>query len=442
MFKYHPLLVCALLSLLFMGERAAHAADAEPMLTQARQALADGHAQQARILLEPLMVQQAGNPDYDYLLGLVYQKLGLNSEAQFALERVIMVDANHHGARLALAEIYQQIGESALARAQIQPIPLEQLSIKDQQRAVSLMQQPKPSQKIFELSGYLSATVGLDSNVSTGPDATDLYLPALGTSYTLGNAADFHDWSQIYSAGLQGSWKLNEQTWLMARGQVAKQNNQRRDDLDSAYTNAQLGILYKQGDNRYAGMLLNQFYWVAEDLYRYYWGGQLNWERTLGSSDKLNSYVQYLNYTLPNNVDEETAQALVGLTYSHRFGKGERVSSLYGDFNIGKAWSFEDQYDDQSHRILGASLGGEVPIGKASQLSGLFSIERSDYDAVETIYYQRREDQLATLQVWFEHPLGHGFSLLPLFSYSSNRSNLPLYTYARYQGNFSIQWSF
>src|SRR5690242_14276286 len=76
---------------------------ADDLLVKAKALLDANHPQAAFNLLAPLQAQRAGDPDYDYLLGVAALDLGRNTEAVFALERVLAVRPDNAPARAQIA---------------------------------------------------------------------------------------------------------------------------------------------------------------------------------------------------------------------------------------------------------------------------------------------------------------------------------------------------
>jgi Flp pilus assembly protein TadD len=85
---------------------------ADDLLLQAKQQLDNGNAQEAYNLLIPLQSTRAGDPDFDFLLGSAALALGKNTEAVFALERVLAVQPNSAPARALIARAYFNLKET------------------------------------------------------------------------------------------------------------------------------------------------------------------------------------------------------------------------------------------------------------------------------------------------------------------------------------------
>ena len=81
-------------------------ASAAPDLEQALRLLGSGAADQAYEMLAAKEAEHAGDPNFDYLLGLAALDSGRPSRAVFALERVLAVDPGHARARRNSARLF------------------------------------------------------------------------------------------------------------------------------------------------------------------------------------------------------------------------------------------------------------------------------------------------------------------------------------------------
>ena len=77
---------------------------------------------QAFQLLEPHEQARAGDPAYDYLLGIAAIDSGELTRGVFALERVLAVNPNHAQARAEIARAYFLMGENKVARQEFEQV--------------------------------------------------------------------------------------------------------------------------------------------------------------------------------------------------------------------------------------------------------------------------------------------------------------------------------
>src|SRR4051812_25986551 len=95
-------------------------AQADAAVERAKQLLAAGNAKEAFATLDPLQATYAGQPEFDYLLGVAALDSGRIDDAIIAFERVLAVMPNHAGARMDLARAYYAAGAFDLAEAAFQ----------------------------------------------------------------------------------------------------------------------------------------------------------------------------------------------------------------------------------------------------------------------------------------------------------------------------------
>lgn len=145
-------------------------ADTE-LLKEARDLLERDQATQAYRLLDGEAGQYAGEPEYDYLLGLAALRAGEAEQALFALERVVQTQPGHAAARMELVSAYMQLGMNAQAQ--------QQLAILETQNPPEAAAEAMSRyQEILRprLSGtpdpvrLLGLSVGYDDNVGSFPD--------------------------------------------------------------------------------------------------------------------------------------------------------------------------------------------------------------------------------------------------------------------------------
>ena len=81
------------------------------LLNQARAHMADGNPQAAYDLLRSQEASLAGDPGFDYLLGIAAMDSGHLTHSVFALERVLAVEPDNLLARAEIARVHLMLGE-------------------------------------------------------------------------------------------------------------------------------------------------------------------------------------------------------------------------------------------------------------------------------------------------------------------------------------------
>src|SRR3954468_14581277 len=125
---------------------------ADALTDRARRLIGERNHQAAYKLLLPQEGARAGDPEFDYLLGISALDSGDLERAVFALERVLAVQPNNHVARAEIARAYFAMGEKDTARKEFETV----------------RQQTIPAEAKATIEKYLSAIAASDVTQITG----------------------------------------------------------------------------------------------------------------------------------------------------------------------------------------------------------------------------------------------------------------------------------
>src|SRR5690349_2006462 len=156
---------------------AAHSAD--DILLKAKAFLDANNPQAAYKLLAPLQSQRAGDPDYDYLLGVAALDLGKNTEAVFALERVLAVRPDNAPARAQIARAYFALKETDTARREFENVKQQQVPPEVRQtieRYLDAIGRVQETEK-FKARFFVEFALGWDSNVNSATRVDSVAVP-------------------------------------------------------------------------------------------------------------------------------------------------------------------------------------------------------------------------------------------------------------------------
>ena len=152
-------------------------------VTDARELVKQGKAEQAWAMLEPLERARAGNVDFDYLLGVAAYDTGRYDRAVVAFDRALLASPGFFSARFDVARTYYALGADDLSQQEFKrlldanPTPEGVRAINDYLQAIE--QRRKGPQKRWK--GYIEAGGGYDNNLSsTTPDFTNAIGGAFG----------------------------------------------------------------------------------------------------------------------------------------------------------------------------------------------------------------------------------------------------------------------
>ncbi|SDO25965.1 hypothetical protein [Vreelandella arcis] len=260
-FRY--LLIVALIATLVVVALPAWAYQAE--LTNAQTALEQGDNQAAYALLKGLEFEHSGTPTFDYWLGIAALRAGEPSHALIALDRVILIQPNHAGARMERVAALLQLDQRRAAEREL--AKLRALSPPpDAQEAINQFQAVIKQRRLAENSpqhqGRLGVSIGYDSNPQRLPNeiAIDPLRPELRRLFDAlleigldpnGDLSRFDEQVLRSDASaykqLQGSYQgifpIDKQSrWRLSTiGQAQRYNEASAQDYDLTIARARLG---------------------------------------------------------------------------------------------------------------------------------------------------------------------------------------------------------
>ncbi|RUR57286.1 tetratricopeptide repeat protein [Vreelandella populi] len=234
-------------------------------LASARNFLTHGENQSAYSLLQATELEYSGQPEFDYWLGVAALRAGEPSHALIALDRAVLRQPTHAGARLERVAALVQLDQNGAAEREIEQ--LQALSPPaDAQHAIAqfqaIIEQHRQAKNGPRHQGLLGVDIGYDSNPQRFPNeiAIDPLQPDLRRVVEelieLGwepNGGPSQFDQQIFSRDastyqrLQGSYQgilpINSQSrWrLSATGQAQRYTEEVAQDYDLTLAQTQLG---------------------------------------------------------------------------------------------------------------------------------------------------------------------------------------------------------
>ena len=255
--------------------------------------------------LAPMVPARAGDPDFDYALGLAAADSGRFGEAIIALQRVLAMQPSNGPARAELARAYALAGDIDTARAEFDTVsgdPTIPDPVRNRFNRLVRNFDKQIDGGGDSVTGFVEAEGGYDSNINTATDATSITLPVfafLGPA-TLGGAATSQD-KPFYQvqAGVSGSTALGRQTraYLSLLGNW--RDNFESHLFDQASVTATTGLSYSFATGDAVSLSGQaQRFWLGHDGYRTSIGAIAQYTHRLDAGSALSFSAQYyrLNY--------------------------------------------------------------------------------------------------------------------------------------------------
>ena len=385
--------------------------------------------------------ERAGDPDFDYRLGIAALDAGHYGEAVIALQRVLAVQPDNAPARAELARAYALAGDIDTARKEFATV-VDDPSLPDpvRQRFTGFVRQfdKQIAGGGSNISGFFDARVGHDSNVNAATDLTTIVIPLfsfLGPG-TLGPAAVAQkDEYYELQGGVSAVTAIGRQDRLFASALGHWRDNFDSRAFDQAALTGTAGYAHSFA-NRDIVSLSGQVqrFWLGHDGYRTSFGVIGQYTKLLSGGRALALSAQW------NRLDYDGAPLRDADRYAVGIGYVTRTIAV--NLNGGKEETRRQPGDAESNWFAGANIGGEFPVaGKVAVVAGAaFDLRR--YDQPDALFLMKRQDERVDLTAGLKVKLTDRLFFQPRATWTRNWSNIVLYDYERWTVSAGLRLEF
>ncbi len=432
-------------------------AQADPQaLERARGQLAAGNARAAYAELAPLQEQLAGQPEFDYLLGVAALDSGRLEEAVIAFERVLALVPNHAGAHMDLARAYYSVGSYDLAEAAfvklqaLKPPPAAQQAINRYLESI----QARKRQTQPGWTGFGELGLGYDSNITGVPAdfgaAAQQAFNLVGIEPT-GNAIKRSAAFVQGAVGAEYSQPMSRGWSLFAGGEARGRAYHEESDFNSVAGEVRFGGALNRGPDQWratAAYLAHQQEGDAPGdpkptSDRRMGGATVDWRHALDSRTQLGFAVQANAIRFPKNEIEDFDQLFASISWLKSFeraGVPVLYLTLFGSEDRARN-KFADGVTSKSKRLAGARSYLQYSLAPKLQVfNGLGVVHRRDRDdfARSTQVAEGRDTYLeATFGAAWQFRDRCAMRLQ--YAFSRNGSNIDIYDFDRHEISSTIR---
>ena len=411
---------------------------ADDVLLQAKQQLDGGNAQGAYNLLIPLQSERAGDPDFDYLLGSAALELGKNTEAVFALERVLAVQPNSAPARAQIARAYFNLKETEAAKREFenvrkQEVPPEVSATID--RFLDAITRAEEADHTT-IHGFFELGIGYDTNVNSATADSQVAIPAFGgLVFALAPAArKVGDEFISFGGGLNIQSPVTKRLTIFGGIAYLNKTNTSETNFSTYAYDLNLGMSYRfDRDTLTLVGQYNSFYvddsQLYQDAYRNAGGATAQWQHDFDSRNQISVFLQYSDLTYPEQQVRDANRYIAGVGYAHAFGRGEVItySGLYGGSEKEKAENEPQLGND----IYGVRLGAQWNMNEKYALFANVTGERREYGGPDPLFGVDRKDTQYGASAGLIFVPKKNLHITPQISWTDNRSNISVNEYDR-----------
>ncbi len=439
-----------LLALLFATTTTATA----DVVEQARALIDQRQAQAAYDLLQPHAEARAGDPAFDYVLGLAALDAGRALEAVFAFERVIDAAPDHGPARAELARAYLVLGDTDDAKAEF-----------DKVRAMDLPSEVERTidRYISSIGQYHDATrtrwrpffrtgIGYDTNVNSATDENQIAVPALGGLVFNLTETSRESNSPIWEVGggirLTSPLDYERGLSLFVNANVDHRLALDAADFTALLAGGQAGINWRVDPKNQVRMSLDgntvriEGSSVARSD-REVIGTTAQWQHTFDPANQFTLFGQASMVRYPEQRVRDVNRYTGGAGWGHAF-LGARFNPVIFISGFGGT---EDEKSESrgghfSRDFYGVRAGGQISLDTRQTLFGSVTYQGSDYKGTDPTFLEKRDDDFFDVTVGYRYRFDEHWSVTPRFSYNNNDSNLVTSDYDRAEFMITLQNDF
>lgn len=416
-------------------------AEVDAVVQQALALHQAGKAEDAYRLLLPLADKRAGDPDYDYALGLAAADAGHNGDALLALQRVLALQPNNATARAEIARVYALSGDVDTARQQFDTV-LQDPSLPDpvRQRFTRMVRgfDKQIAGGGSDVSGFVDASAGWDSNINSATDLTSITIPLFAVfgpgTLGAGSRATEQGFYEI-AGGVSGVTAVGRQDRLFGSvlGNWRDNFNDSTFDQGSATGTAGYAHSFANRDTLSLSGQVQQF-WLGGDSFRQAYGAIGQYTHLLSGGRALSVSAQYFRFDFDGQPLLDANRYALAVNYAER----TLVASLSG----GKEETLDPAGDAQSNLFADASVGVERPIAKNLAIVGGAAFNLRRYDTADVLFLTKRHDERVDASLGLKYLVSDHVYVRPRVTYTRNFSNIPLYDYERLTASVGVRFEF
>ncbi|HEX5804318.1 MAG TPA: tetratricopeptide repeat protein [Azospira sp.] len=419
---------------------------ADELTDRASALLNAGKGAEAYQLLEPAEPARAGEPLFDFLMGLVALETGQNTRAVFALERVLAIEPNNVRARAEIARAYLALGEMQTAEQEFatvkrQGVPADVSMTID--RYLAAIRRGE-DQSATSLTGYLEATVGYDTNVNVGPNKNSVAIPGFGnipfelSSDSKANRDTFGN----LGAGINLRTPLGGGYALLAGASGTVRSNFAKQQFDTQNGDVNLGITRTAGQDVFTLMGQAGVTYVDnvdKSRFRNHAGITGQWQRNLDARNQVGVFAQYTDLHYPTQETRDMDRWVAGVSYAHLYREGVMA--------FASAYFMQERPQENHVGWLGFSgggfrVGGRMNYDAQTVLFAGASWEYRGYAKDDPSFLTTRRDNQYGVSIGATRYFSKEWSVTPQLSLTYNDSNVELNEYHREMFSVTLRREF
>ena len=414
---------------------------ADALTDRAKQLLRDRQHKQAYELLLPQEPNRAGDPEFDYLLGISALDAGDPERAIFALERVLAMQPNNHVARAEIARAYLAVGEREAARREFQTVRAQQIP-EDAKATVDRFLSAIAAADVTQVRGYFEAGFGYDSNVNSATAQNQIAVPFFGGAlFDFSTSTSRSDHFGSFAGGGSFTRKLSQNFALVGGASGSIKLHADLGAFDTYNIDGSLGGRLTSGKEAFTLALQLQEFGVDFASFRQAGGVVAQWQHNYHERKQATLYGQFTSLEYPDQPIRDADRSVVGIAYGQALS-GEYAPVVFLSAYGGQEREKADGVPHLGHDLAGIRIGGQVRLGTGWGIFANASHERRLYGGIDPIFLARREDRQHDVAAGLTYLVGAGTTLVLQLSHTRNDSNIVINDFDRTVLSTSVRFNF
>ena len=384
---------------------------------------------------------RAGDPAFDYQLGIAALDAGRYGEAIIALQRVLAMRPNNSAARAELARAYALAGDIDTAREQFATV-VDDPSLPDplRQRFTGFVRQfdKQIAGGGSDISGFVDASLGYDDNINSATELNSIVIPLfsfLGPGQLGAQAQAQSDEFFDITAGVSGVTAISRQDRLFASALGNIRENFSDGVFDQAALTGTVGYAHSfaSGDVVSLSGQVQQF-WLGGDGFRTSLGAVAQYTKPLSKGRALTASAQWNRLNFDDDPLRDADRYAAGIGFV-----GKRFAA---NLTGGKEETRRDAGDAQSFAFISANVGTELPVAKRVAIVAGAAFDLRRHDAPDALFLTDRKDERLDLQAGLKIAILDKLFLQPRATYTRNWSNIALFDFDRWTASIGVRFEF
>ena len=414
---------------------------ADELIDRAKQHLRDRQPKQAYELLLPQEPARAGDPEFDYLLGISALDSGEPERAVFALERVLAVQPANHVARAEIARAYLALGEREAARREFETVRRQQIP-EDAKATVDRYLSAIAAADVTQISGYIEAGVGYDTNTNSATSTSQIALPGLGIIATLtpGSTSQADMFGSL-AGGINVTRKLSPAWAIVGAASASGKFNQDDTQFDTLNLDGSVGARWIRAKEAITVGAQAQNFEVDYDRFRETRGLVAQWQHNYSEHRQATVYGQFSELSYPTQSIRDAKRSVLGVAYGQVL-PGAYSPVVFGSAYIGREREDADGVPHLGHDLAGIRLGGRLRLATGWAAFANAAYENRDYGGPEPLFGVTREDRQYDVAVGVTYLLRPATTLVGQIAHTRNDSNIAINDFDRTISSVSVRFNF